>query len=81
MSDTHAPPNRYIVCPNCHGIIMFNAEEFLARRAAGQNTSTPCNGGWVRQGDKWVPGPEDWHPGWPPEPWLEHDGKGWSLPG
>jgi hypothetical protein len=68
VTNTHVKPDRVIYCPVCHGIIMFNAEELLARRAAGQSTSTPCRVGEV----------EDWHPGWPPDPWTEYDGTGFS---
>lgn len=69
-NDVHKwSPNRFIICPNCKGIIYFCAEELLDCRARGANTSTPC-----RPYGK----AEDWHPGWPPEPWLEYDGTGFD---
>lgn len=70
VTSIKARPNRSITCPQCSGLVVFNAEEILSRREAGQSTSTPCRCGW--------------HPGFPPEPWnqleVEWHGDGFTWP-
>jgi len=48
ITDTHAPPTHYVVCPVCGGWVAFNRGE-LERRGGGSiycaGPSTPTNGG------------------------------------
>lgn len=62
VTNTKVQPNKIISCQGCNGMIMFNAEEILYNKSHGMNTSTPC---------RYC----GWHPGYPPEPWLDYDGK------
>jgi len=58
VTNTREKPDSLINCKNCDGVIIFSIVEITRNKIEGKATSTPCKHC-------------SYHPGFPPEPFLE----------
>ena len=68
VTNTREKPDSLINCKICDGVIIFSIVEITRNKSQGKATSTPCKHC-------------KYHPGFPPEPFVEIPGKIMKLIG